>query len=84
MIKESILNSLTSVLYLVVPWFVAEHLNTLKTRRFTPCCKCSSFRKKFHIYTLPQVNQCQASRYIVIVTILFQKSVLNTNKGQVA
>ena len=50
------------VLYLVVPWLVTEHLNTLETRSFTLSCKCSSFGKKFHVYTLTQVNQDQAVR----------------------
>lgn len=47
--------------YLVVPRSVAQHLSTLKTRCFALSCKYSSFWKKFHIYTLTQVNQCQAS-----------------------
>lgn len=61
-IQGNVFKSLTLVLYLVVPGLVTEHLSTLETRCFTLCRKYGSFWKKFHVYTLTQVDQCQASR----------------------
>lgn len=60
--------------YLVIPWLVRQHFNTLKSRCFTLPCEYSSFRKQVHVYTLAKVNDCQAMRRAINVTrVIIQK-----------
>lgn len=68
--------------YLVVPWFLGQHFNTLEPRCFTLCSKRSSFRKEFHVYTLSQINESQAMREIIYVTrIVVQKPSTKTSSS---
>lgn len=71
-----------TVSYLVVPWFLGQHFNTLEPRCFTLCSKRGSFRKEFHVYTLSQINESQAMREIIYVTrIVVQKPSTKTSSS---